>query len=222
MNVVDVVAEAAALRALEDVDDVELGARLLRGVPTNESRSDEELLRHATRATAFGAELAGSAPGGSASSAGSPSPAGPPSPEIVEHEGGLEAALLAQYDARHHRIDLFTDSIAFCEQLVDDLGWRHLFPVGSVRAAAVEHERAHHLVTADRSRGLRAALDHEVFRLGRFRRLAYIAGADEVAAHAFATRSLGLTRSPLLLTRAATAAIRTRNDARAASNPKEN
>lgn len=205
-----VVAEAAAMRALEDLDDAELGAQLLRGVPTNELRSDEELLRHAARATAFGAELAGSTTADSVQ------------PEVVEHEDGLQAALLAQYDSRHHRIDLFADTIAFCERLVDDLGWRHLFPVGSVRAAAIEHERAHHLVTADRSRALRAALDHQVFRLGRFRRLAYIAGTDEVAAHAFAARSLGLTRSPLLLTRAATAAIRTRNDARSASNPKEN
>ncbi|MFJ3382147.1 hypothetical protein ACIPJ2_17250 [Curtobacterium sp. NPDC090217] len=212
-----VVAEAAAMRALEDLDDAELGAQLLRGVPTNELRSDEELLRHAARATAFGAELAGSTAGSTPSG----STAGP-TPAIVEHDGGLDAALLAQYDSRHHRIDLFTDTIAFCERLVDELGWRHLFPVGSVRAAAVEHERAHHLVTADRSRGLRAALDHQVFRLGGFRRLAYIAGTDEVAAHAFAARSLGLTRSPLLLTRAATAAIRTRNDARSASNPKEN
>jgi len=214
---VTVVAEAAAMRALEDLDDAELGAQLLRGVPTNELRSDEELLRHAARATAFGAELAGSTAGSTPSG----STAGP-TPAIVEHDGGLDAALLAQYDSRHHRIDLFTDTIAFCERLVDELGWRHLFPVGSVRAAAVEHERAHHLVTADRSRGLRAALDHQVFRLGRFRRLAYIAGTDEVAAHAFAARSLGLSRSPLLLTRAATAAIRTRNDARSASNPKEN
>jgi hypothetical protein len=214
---VTVVAEAAAMHALEDLDDAELGAQLLRGVPTNELRSDEELLRHAARATAFGAELAGSTAGSmpSGSTAGS-------TPEIVEHDGGLDAALLAQYDSRHHRIDLFTDTIAFCERLIDELGWRHLFPVGSVRAAAVEHERAHHLVTADRSRDLRAALDHQVFRLGHFRRLAYIAGTDEVAAHAFAARSLGLTRSPLLLTRAATAAIRTRNDARSASNPKEN
>ncbi|MFZ6990592.1 hypothetical protein ACO0E1_01755 [Curtobacterium sp. RRHDQ66] len=208
-----VVAEAAAMRALEDLDDAELGAQLLRGVPTNELRSDEELLRHAARATAFGTELAASTPAGSTAAS---------TPAIVEHAGGLGAALLAQYDSGHHRIDLFTDTIAFCERLVDDLGWRHLFPVGSVRAAAVEHERAHHLVTADRSRALRAALDHQVFRLGRFRRLAYIAGTDEVAAHAFAARSLGLTRSPLLLTRAATAAIRTRNDARSASNPKEN
>ncbi|WP_222122121.1 hypothetical protein [Curtobacterium sp. 9128] len=204
-----VVVEAASLRALEDVGDTELGARLLRGVPTNESRSDEELLRHATRATVFGGALATAPPGGSGA------------PEVVEHEGGLDAALLAQYDARQHRIDLFTDTIAFCEALVDDLGWRRLFPVGSIRAAAVEHERAHHLVTADRSRGLRAALDHEVFRVGRFRRLAYIAGTDEVAAHAFATRSLGLDRSPLLITAAATAAIRTRRDARTAPNPKE-
>ncbi|SBN64668.1 hypothetical protein GA0004736_3631 [Curtobacterium sp. 9128] len=217
-----VVAEAAAMRALEDLDDGELGAQLLRGVPTNELRSDEELLRHAARATAFGTELAGSTAGSTPSgSTASGSTAGS-TPAIVEHDGGLDAALLAQYDSRHHRIDLFTDTIAFCERLVDELGWRHLFPVGSVRAAAVEHERAHHLVTADRSRGLRAALDHQVFRLGRFRRLAYIAGTDEVAAHAFAARSLGLTRSPLLLTRAATAAIRTRNDARSASNPKEN
>lgn len=201
---------AAALRALEDVDDVELGARLLRTVPTNELRGDDELLRHASRATAFGTGLAGHADG----------PASEPS--IVEHDGGMEGALLAQYDARQHRIDLFTDTIAFCEQLVDDLGWRHLFPVGTVRAAAVEHERAHHLVTADRSRALRAALDHQVFRFGRFRRLAYIAGTDEVAAHAFATRSLGLTRSPLLLTAAATAAIRTRDDARSARTRKEN
>lgn len=212
-----VVAEAAAMRALEDLDDAELGAQLLRGVPTNELRSDEELLRHAARATAFGAELAGSTAGSTPSGS-----TADPTPAIVEHGGGLDAALLAQYDSRHHRIDLFTDTIAFCERLVDELGWRHLFPVGSVRAAAVEHERAHHLVTADRSRGLRAALDHQVFRLGRFHRLAYIAGTDEVAAHAFAARSLGLTRSPLLLTRAATAAIRTRNDARSASNPKEN
>ena len=110
----------------------------------------------------------------------------------------------------------------FCERLVDDLGWRSWFPAGSVREAAVEHERAHHLVTVDRSRDLRAALGLEVLRFRRFRRFGTVAGADEVAAHAFAARSVRLGRSPLLLTAAAQAALATRTGARRAPTTREN
>lgn len=186
---------------LLETSDVALGVRLLANVPTNEARTALELTRFSERAAVFGADLADR----SVAEPGAV-PAGPA--EIVERTGGLEAGgVLARYGSRGHVVELFTDTVAFCEDLVDDLGWRSLFPVGSVRAAAVEHERAHHLVVADRSRGLRLALDHVVFRLGSIRRYGFVAGADEVAAHAFAGRTLGLERSPLLLTAVATAAL---------------
>ncbi|WIE55634.1 hypothetical protein [Curtobacterium sp. MCBD17_003] len=204
-------ADRERLRALAGVDDPALGARLLASVPTNESRSSADLLRFAARADAFGRDLAD----GTAIDVATV--------EVVERSGGLPAGgLLARYGSRGHRVELFSDTIGFCEDLVDELGWRALFPTGSVRAAAVAHEHAHHLVVADRSRALRTALDHPVSRIGRLRRLGFVAGTDEVAAHAFAARTLRLERSPLLLTAAATAALDVRNGARASRTSKEN
>jgi hypothetical protein len=204
-------ADRRRIAALADRSDDALGVRLLRGTPTNEARSEEHLTDLSRRATAFGAALADRTAG---------APAAIP---VVERDGGLtQGGLLARYGSRDHRVELFTDTVDFCERLVDELGWRSWFPVGSVRAAAVEHERAHHLVTADRSRDLRAALGLQVLRIGRFRRFGTVAGADEVAAHAFAARSTRLGRSPLLLTAAAQAALATRTGARRAPTTREN
>lgn len=189
-------ATRTAVSRLTLSSDVELGVELLRGVPTNEHRSDEELAAHSSRATAYGIALAERH-----------RDQDPADVEVVDVTGGLRERVVARYDSRHHRVRVYTDTVAFCEALVDELGWRDLYPVGSVRRAAIEHERAHHLVTADRSRGLREALDQTVLRIGRWRRLAFIAGTDELAAHAFSTRVLGVPRSMLLVTAAATAVL---------------
>ncbi|NII42568.1 hypothetical protein E9228_003237 [Curtobacterium flaccumfaciens] len=204
-------ADRRRIAALADRSDDALGVRLLRGTPTNEARSEEHLTDLSRRATSFGAALADRASGA------------PAAITVVERDGGLaQGGLLARYGSREHRVELFTDTVDFCEHLVDELGWRSWFPAGSVQAAAVEHERAHHLVTVDRSRDLRAALGLEVLRIGRFRRFGTVAGADEVAAHAFAARSVRLGRSPLLLTAAAQAALATRTGARRAPTTREN
>ncbi|WP_220032703.1 MULTISPECIES: hypothetical protein [unclassified Curtobacterium] len=213
-------ADRRRIGALADRSDDALGVMLLRGTPTNETRSEEQLAEFSRRAAAFGVALADrtSAPSSGGSADGSSGAI-----RVVERGGGLaQGGLLARYGSRDHRVELFTDTVDFCERLVDDLDWRRWFPSGSVRAAAVEHERAHHLVTADRSRDLRAALGLQVLRIGRLRRFGTVAGADEVAAHAFAARSVGLGRSPLLLTAAAQAALATRTGARRAPTTREN
>lgn len=190
-------AERERLRRLARIDDVGLGTRLLRGIPTNEARAEEQIVEWSGRSQGFGRSLARSRP--SADDRVS----------VVERSGGLDhgAAVIARYTSKDHVVELFTDSVDFCERLVDDLGWRDLFPAGSIRAAAIEHERAHEIIGRDRALALREAIGHELVRIGPFRRLAYVAGADELAAHAFAQSSLGLARSPLLITAAAMAAL---------------
>jgi hypothetical protein len=189
------------LGALVEVDDIALGARLLAGIPTNEARPPEQLRGFSARAQEFGRGLA---------EIDTEIDTGEPAAHhVVERTGGLdrEVPTLARFLHRSGTVELFTDSIAFCEDLVERLGWRALFPAGSIRAAAVLHEHAHALLAGPHARGLRVAVGHPAIRIGRLVRWAHVAGAEELAAHAYAARRSGLGRSPLLVTAAAAAAL---------------
>ena len=180
-----------AVRELADLDDIALGARLLAATPTHEGRDPELLARWAAAATAFGAAL-DLAPG---------------TARIVESDGGLESGLLARYTSRPSTVELYTDTIAAAEELIERLGWRHWYPRGSVRAAAVAHEAVHEqLHHSSAKAALKRSLGHVVLRLGNHRMYGHVVGADEIAAHSYARTSCGLGRSPLLLT-AALAAV---------------
>ncbi|KIF79584.1 hypothetical protein QR77_39075 [Streptomyces sp. 150FB] len=185
-------ADLAALRRLADLDDVEFGVRLLAGTPTHEGRDPELLRRWAAAAAAFGAAL-------------DPVPC---TARVVESDGGLEAGLLARYTSRPETVELYTDTIAAAEDLAERLGWRHWYPEGSVRAAALAHEAVHEqLHHGPAKAALKRALGHVVLRLGSHRVYGHVAGAEEIAAHAYARTVCGLGRDPLLLTAAlATAA----------------
>ncbi|MFZ7086559.1 hypothetical protein [Curtobacterium sp. RRHDQ10] len=198
------------LGKLAALDDVALAVQLLRNVPTNENRSDTELAQHAGRALDYGAGLADDHDRADAPAT------------VTERTGGIQDRVLARYNSRSDQVDLYVDTILFCDSLIDEMGWRHWYPAGSVRQAAIDHEHAHHLVTRNHARELRRALDHDAFRVGRWRRLAFIAGADEVAAHAFASANASVGRSFLLLTAAASAALSTRRSASRPSTPSEN
>ncbi|MFF7493269.1 MULTISPECIES: hypothetical protein [Streptomyces] len=181
-------AARAAIAELEAADDVEFGVRLLRNTPTHERR-DPALLRHwAATADAFGAGLEPVAA----------------TARIVESDGGLAKGLLARYTSRPvPTVELFTDTLALADELIDLLGWRHRYPAGSVRAAAIAHEAVHErLHHGPRKQDLKRALDHVVLRAGRHTLYGHVAGADEIAAHAHARTVCGLGRSPLLLTAA--------------------
>ncbi|MEQ4607575.1 hypothetical protein ABMX48_12150 [Streptomyces cavourensis] len=135
-------ARREALRAdcarLAELDDTEFGVRLLAGTPTHETRDPALLRNWAAAATEFGRELAASAP----PAADVPHPA-----RVVETTGGLDRLLLARYTSRPEpTVELFTDTIALGEHLVDVLGWRDRYPTGSLRAAALAHEHAHGLL----------------------------------------------------------------------------
>ncbi|MEU6570483.1 hypothetical protein [Streptomyces parvulus] len=168
-------------------DDIGWAVRLLAATPTHEHR-DPELLRHWARtADAFGAALAPVAC----------------SARIMESDGGLAHGLLARYTSRPPTVELFTDTIALAERVVDARGWRAWYPAGSVRAAALAHEAVHaHLHHGPARAALKRALGHHALRLGRLRVPGHVAGAEEVAAHAYARTVCGLGRSPLLLTAA--------------------
>lgn len=208
-------AECARLEAL---DDAEFGVRLLAGTPTHETREESLLRRWARTATEFGRELAAATPpaeafwpGEAAPPAEALSPGGAAhGPRVIETTGGLDRLLLARYTSRPvPTVELFTDTIALGEQLVDVLGWRDRYPAGSLRAAALAHEHAHCLLHRDARtrRALRGRLGHTALRLGRFRVPGHVAGADELAAHAYAGAVCGLGRSPLLLTAALICAV---------------
>ncbi|MFF1926216.1 hypothetical protein ACFVW8_37325 [Streptomyces sp. NPDC058221] len=177
---------------LAAVDDLTYGMRLLAGTPTHETRDPVLLRQWAFVATRFGAGLA---------------------PvecraRVVESSGGLALGLLARYSSRPRpTVELFTDTIALAEETIDAHGWRHWYPPGSVRAAAIAHEAVHEqLHHGPAKRELKHALDHVVLRLGRHRVYGHVAGAEEIAAHAYARTVCGLGRSPLLLTAALVAA----------------
>ncbi|MFD5318418.1 hypothetical protein [Streptomyces sp. NPDC127098] len=184
--------------ALADRDDTAFAVALLAGTPTHEGRDEETLRRWAVAAARFGAALAAE-----------PADAGPP--RVVERPGGLDGdpPLLARYRSRPEpTVELFTDTVALAEELIELLGWRARYPEGAVRAAAVAHEAGHHrLHEPAAKRRLRVALDHQLPLLGRWRRLGHVAGADEIAAHAYAGATLGLGRGPLLLTAALARAV---------------
>ncbi|WP_240649743.1 hypothetical protein [Streptomyces sp. Z26] len=199
----EVRADCARLAAL---DDREFGVRLLAATPTHEGR-DPALLAHWARAAEeFGAGLA---TGDGAVGDGPPGDG--VGPRVVERTGGLdpERLLLARYTSRPAAVELYTDSVAYAEELIDALGWRDWYPAGSVRAAALAHEAAHcRLHAKERKAALRRALGHTVLRLGPYRLAGHVAGADELAAHAYARATCGLGRSPLLLTAALSRALR--------------
>ncbi|MFJ2554607.1 MULTISPECIES: hypothetical protein [unclassified Streptomyces] len=188
-NVTATATATARAAGLAAVDDIEYGARFLGSLSLHEGR-DPALLRHwAATAAAFGAALP---------PAGTPAP-----PRIVERDGGLERGLLARYTSRPPTVELYTDSVAAAERLVTAHGWRQWFPAGSVRAAALAHESVHELLHHGPGRtALKKALGHTALRLGRLRVLAHVAGADELAAHAYAQSVCGLGRTPLLLSAA--------------------
>lgn len=169
-------------------DDLELAVDLLADTPTHEGR-DRVLLRQWARTAAeFGSAL----------------PAARPRARVVESDGGLDLGLLARYTTRPvPTVELFTDSFARAEEIVEARGWRHWFPAGSLRAAALAHEAVHEQLHHGPARAaLKQALGHTVLRLGRHRLLGHVVGAEEIAAHAHARTVCGLGRSPLLLTAA--------------------
>lgn len=176
---------------LARTDDIEWAVRLLAATPTHEGRDPLLLRRWALAADAFGAALAPVAP----------------TARVVERDGGLAQGLLARYRSRPPTVELYTDTLALAERVVDEHGWRAWYPPGSVRAAALAHEAVHaHLHHGPARAALTRALGHTALRLGRWRLPGHVAGAEEVAAHAYARTVCGLGRSPLLLT-AALAAV---------------
>lgn len=175
--------------------DVEFGVRVLANTPTHEGRDTAVLRQWAAAAMAFGAEGAGLLEGRPPAHSGV---------TVRESTGGLDPGrmLLARYVSRPApTVELFTDTLALAEELVDLLGWREWFPPGSTRQAALVHEQAHELFHHDKT--LRAALKKRLGHRWLGGRLpAHVAGADELAAHAAAQAALGLPRTPLLLTAA--------------------
>jgi hypothetical protein len=192
------VQDPAGQEDLAATDDIGWAVRLLAATPTHERR-DPELLAHWARvADAFGAALA-------------PVEC---TARIVESDGGLEQALLARYTSRPPEVELYTDTIALAEQVVDARGWRAWYPPSSVRAAALAHEAVHvHLHQGPARAALKRALGHSALRLGRLRVPGHVAGAEEVAAHAYARTVCRLGRSPLLLTAALAAETERRSGA---------
>ncbi|RII13787.1 hypothetical protein DSC45_22800 [Streptomyces sp. YIM 130001] len=183
----------AAARAAEAADDIQLAVQLLAGTPTHEGRDPELLRQWAHAADEFGAAL----------------PATEFHSEVVERADGLELGLLARYRSRPRpTVELFTDTLDAAEALIDERGWRHWYPPGSPRAAALAHEAVHERLHHGPDRdALKRALGHVVFRAGRFTRYGHVAGAEEIAAHAYARTVCGLGRSPLHLTAALADAV---------------
>ncbi|WP_344567731.1 hypothetical protein [Streptomyces axinellae] len=158
-------------------------------MPLHAGRDTATLRRWAQAAAEFGASL----------------PPGPeePSVRVVERDGGLARGLLARYTSRPPAVELYTDAVAEAERLIDAHGWRAWFPPGSVRAAALAHEAVHDRLHHGPGRAaLKRSLGHTALRLGRLRVPAHVAGAEELAAHAYAQAVCGLGRSPLLLSAA--------------------
>jgi hypothetical protein len=188
----------APVRAdLAATDDIGWAVRLLAATPTHEHRDPDLLRRWARAADAFGSALAPVAC----------------EARIVERDGGLELGLLARYTSRPPTVELYTDTVELAERVVDARGWRHWYPPGSVRAAALAHEAVHaHLHHGPAKAALKRALGHSALRLGRLRVAGHVAGAEEVAAHAYARTVCGLGRSPLLLTAALAAETETETE----------
>lgn len=186
-------AAASTATPEEAAADLELAVELLASTPTHEGRDPALLRRWARAADAFGAGLARKECRA----------------RIVERDDGLEHGLLARYVSRPvPTVELFTDTLAAAEALIDERGWRHWYPRGAVRASALAHEAVHeHLHHGPAKAQLKQALGHVVLSAGRFRLHGHVAGAEEIAAHAHARTVCGLVRSPLHLTAALADAV---------------
>ncbi|NGN65798.1 hypothetical protein G5C51_18095 [Streptomyces sp. A7024] len=200
------------------MDDVEFGVRLLANTPTHEGRDPELLRRWAVAAMEFGAgslrplrghDARSAAGDGCAAQGDRGEEAGgraghAAGVRVVESTGGLDPdrLLLARFRSKPTpTVELFTDTLALADEVVELLGWQAWFPAGSTRQAAIVHEEAHERLHHDKAK--RAALKQRVgHRILGGLMPAYVAGADELAAHAAAQQALGLPRSPLLLTAA--------------------
>ncbi|MFC3996774.1 hypothetical protein ACFOVU_12665 [Nocardiopsis sediminis] len=214
------IAPAERYAELAALDDVELGARLLADTPTHEGRDPERLRAWARIAIAVGTEMADDATVVGAETTHGPMAlgrevtpargAGPggngADPQVVKSTGGLGRGevLLAEYRhrARGGTVVLYTDALDYASGVAEAAGWAADFPPEAVRAAALDHERAHRLLHGSRGRELRRRLDHTAAAIGRLRIRGHVVGADEIAAHAYARRRGRMRRSPLLLTAA--------------------
>jgi hypothetical protein len=183
---------AARCADLVGRSDADIGGELLGRLAVHAEVDRETLGRWAASALAFGRELAGTAyrrrelP-------------------VTETTGGVEPGrriLLAEYRSRPASVIIYTDAVERAEALIDELGWREWYPAGSVRAAAVAHETAHQLLHGPAATQLRRRVGKIVLRLGPWTVHAHVVGAPELAAHGFAAASVGLRRSPVLLTAA--------------------
>ncbi|MYW62603.1 hypothetical protein GTY65_00695 [Streptomyces sp. SID8379] len=187
---------------LADLDLLDFGVRLLANTPTHEGRDPAVLRRWAAAATGFGTDMAVAL-----------GPVRDARDVVVrERTGGLDPdrLLLARYLSRPvPTVELFTDTLALAEDVVQLLGWQAWFPPGTARSAAIAHEEAHDSLHHDRAlrTELKKRVGHTVLR-----RPAHVAGAEEVAAHAAAQAVLGLPRTPLLLTAAVACAAGLRQE----------
>jgi hypothetical protein len=172
--------------------DAEIGGELLGQLAVHSAVDHGTLTGWAASALAFGRELAGTADAS-------------PDLAVTERTGGVEPGrriLLAEYRSRPAGVVIYTDAVQRAESLVDELGWREWYPAGSVRAAAVAHETAHQLLHGPAATQLRRRVGKVALRLGRWTVPAHVVGAPELAAHGFAAASVGLARTPVLLTAA--------------------
>ena len=120
---------------------------------------------------------------------------------LSEGPGGFGpgAWTLAQCRPQQRRVHIFSDAIEALGRLVERAGWTSLFDPARLREVVVTHELAH--ILADRAvlRGLRMAVGHRVFTVGRLAIFGHVVGATEVMAHGFAQQACALARTPLLL-----------------------
>jgi hypothetical protein len=188
---------AARCAELPDVDEAELGARVLAALPTHESRPVGLLREWAEVASRFGAELADEAAASGADSL--VSQVGLP---VVHSAGGLTRTqlTLAQYGTRPPAVRVYSDAVAVAEEVVELLGWRAWFPPGLVRDIGVCHEVAHHLVHGRPGAALKRRLGHVLIHMGPITVRGHVIGAEEIAAHSFAQAVCRLPKSPLLIT----------------------
>ncbi|MFL1380987.1 hypothetical protein [Nocardiopsis protaetiae] len=182
-------------------DEVDLAVGLLSLIPLHEDRDRAQLREWAARALAFGRELAREAPAADTART-----------EVVEEPtGGLAPGevLLAEYLHRPSgdRIVVYADALAHAHRVARAAGWGRDFTPAAVRRAALAHEEAHRMLHGGRARALRDRLGHDLLRLGPLRLRGHVAGADEIAAHAYAHARCGLRRSPLALTAALAATL---------------
>ncbi|GAB3473221.1 hypothetical protein [Nocardiopsis coralliicola] len=191
----------AAYARIEGQSEAALGAALLAGIPLHSGQPPGTVHRWADRAVEFGRGLAQD-----------PVPAAAAAAQVVHRAtGGVTAGeiLLAEYlnRAGGDRIVVYGDALDFAHRVAAEAGWRADYPPAAIRAAALAHEEAHRLLHAGRQRTLRRRLGHDLVRLGPLRLRGHVAGAGEIAAHAYAGARCGLTRSPLALTAAIAAAL---------------